>query len=240
MLSNSAAQALSAADVAVGVLAPGAEPPWYAHLIVDDLAAAWRLLHALPSARAASRRGVKIATAASLLGALLMVPGVRGRGPGPVTAGAAAGLWAGYSLARNVIRASAPAPATDDWHAMSVEQVQALLPERVDDGGKRAPRSRLSTTARTSAGMVESVRRTMWEFATTLRDELSDPLTPVLATRSAASAVLGSPVDAVLVGSVSTFNSALAATQQVRAQRLLRRLLAVQVPPARKVVTDAR
>ena len=241
VLSNSAAQALSAADVAVGVLAPGAEPPWYAHLIVDDLAAAWRLLHALPCARAASRRGVKIATAASLLGALLMVPGVRGRGPGPVTAGAAAGLWAGYSLARNVIRASAPAPAaTDDWHAMSVEQVQALLPERVDDGGKLPPRSRLSTTARTSAGMVDSVRRTMWEFATTLRDELSDPLTPVLATGSAASAVLGSPVDAVLVGSVLTFNSALAATQQVRAQRLLRRLLAVQVPPARKVVTDAR
>ena len=44
VLSNSAAQALSAADVAVGVLAPGAEPPWYAHLIVDDLAAAWRLV----------------------------------------------------------------------------------------------------------------------------------------------------------------------------------------------------
>ena len=50
--------------------------------------------------------------------------------------------------------------------------------------------------------------------------------------------MLGSPVDAVLVGSVLTFNSALAATQQVRAQRLLRRLLAVQVPPARKVRVD--
>jgi cation-transporting ATPase I len=59
-----------------------------------------------------------------------------------------------------------------------------------------------------------------------------------LATASAASAVLGSPIDAVLVGSVLTFNTALAATQQLRAQRLLRRLLAVQVPPARKVLHD--
>jgi cation-transporting ATPase I len=241
LLTNSAAQALSAADVAIGVTADGAEPPWYAHLIVDELAGAWRLLHALPSARAASSRGVKISTAASLLGALLMVPGVRGRGPGPITAGAAAGLWTGYSLARKVIRASAPPPAArDDWHTMSVEQVRRLLPESVDDGGKLPRRSRLLTTARTSAGIVGSVRRTVWEFVTTLRDELSDPLTPVLATGSAASAVLGSPVDAVLVGSVLAFNSALAATQQVRAQRLLRRLLAVQVPPARRVLTDAR
>ena len=87
--------------------------------------------------------------------------------------------------------------------------------------------------------MVSSTRQAVAEFITTLRDELSDPLTPVLATGSAASAVLGSPPDAVLVGSVLTFNSALAATQQVRAQRLLRRLLAVQVPPARTVRADA-
>ena len=47
-----------------------------------------------------------------------------------------------------------------------------------------------------------------------MRDELSDPLTPILATGSAASAVLGSPIDAMLVASVLTFNSALAATQR--------------------------
>src|SRR5262249_8566203 len=39
-------------------------------------------------------------------------------------------------------------------------------------------------------------------------------------------------------GSVLTFNTALAATQQLRAQRLLRQLLAVQIPPARKVLHD--
>ncbi|MCB0331390.1 MAG: hypothetical protein KDD70_17085, partial [Bdellovibrionales bacterium] len=53
------------------------------------------------------------------------------------------------------------------------------------------------------------------------------PLTPVLATGSAASAVLGSPLDAVLVGSVLLLNAALSAAQRLRAERLLKRLLAV-------------
>jgi cation-transporting P-type ATPase I len=117
---------------------------------------------------------------------------------------------------------------------MTVEQVRSMLPPAVGDD--------LTMTAETAGGVagrvLGSVRRAIAEFASTVRDELSDPLTPMLATGSAASAVLGSPIDAVLVGSVLTFNTALAATQQVRAQRLLRRLLAVQVPPARKVLDD--
>jgi H+-transporting ATPase len=240
MLGYAAPQALSAADVAIGVMAADAAPPWHADLLVDDLGGAWRLLRSLPGARRASRRGVEISTAASLLGALLMVPGVRGRGPGPVTAGAAGGLWTGYSLARNVIRAPPPTPAaTHDWHAMSAEQVRRLLPPPADPPGDRQDRLPApAEMAGSVAGFVKSLRRAVGEFGATLRDELSDPMTPILATGSAASAVLGSPVDAVLVGSVLTFNSALAATQQVRAQRLLRRLLAVQVPPARTVHTD--
>ena len=242
VLSGAAPRALSCADVAIGITGDGS-PPWYAHLLVDDLAAAWRVLHALPTARTASRRGVEIAAAASLLGALLMVPGVRGRGPGPVTAGAAAGLWTGYWLARRALRGVVPpAAATYDWHAMTPEQVRRILPPPPETHEEIARRSRLSATARTSVGAVERLigppRRAVSEVASAMREELSDPLTPILATGAAASAVLGSPVDAVLVGSVLTFNSALAATQQVRAHRLLRRLLAVHAPPARRVVED--
>jgi cation-transporting ATPase I len=228
-----AGHALSAADVGVGVRADDDERlPWCADLFVDDLAGAWRILHALPAAAKASQRGVDLSTAASLLGALLMVPGVRGRGPGPVTAGAAAGLWTGFSLARKVIGAAAPTPAAiHEWHAMSAEQVQRFLPTNDEHGLPQRTRTRASSAGR----MVSSARQAVGEFVTTLREEASDPLTPVLAIGSAASAVLGSPADAVLVGSVLAFNSALAATQQVRAQRLLRRLLAVQAPSARKV-----
>jgi H+-transporting ATPase len=241
VVSSEAAEALAAADLAIGVSAVDGRPPWDADLLADDLAGVWRLVRAMPAARRASERGVAMATASSSLGALLMIPGVRGRGPGPVTAGAAAGLWTGLLLARGVLRAETPAPAPEqEWHSMSSDQVRKLLPPpKVVATGEV---SRLSSTAQTSADaigrVIGPVRHTVWELATALREELSDPLTPVLAVGSTASALLGSPVDAVLVGSVLTGNAVLAATQQVRAERLLRRLLARQDPPARRVIDD--
>ncbi|MCW2689073.1 MAG: P-type ATPase, translocating, partial [Mycobacterium sp.] len=239
VLSSAAAKALSAADVAIGIMPDHGPPPWHAHLLVDELADAWQVLHALPAARKASRRGVEIATGASLLGALLMVPGVRGRGPGPVTGGAAAGLWTGYRLAHQALSAAAPTPApVHDWHAMSVDQVRQMLPTPPSDIG-RAPRSRLRASAGVLLRVAGPVRSTVWEFTGAVRSELSDPLTPVLAIGAAASAVLGSPVDAVLVGSVLVGNATLAATQRVRAERLLKRLLTVQDPTARRLLNDS-
>jgi cation-transporting ATPase I len=238
VLSSSAAQALSAADVSIGIISSHDPPPWHAHLLVDDLAGAWQVLRALPAARKASRRGVEIASGASLLGALLMVPGVRGRGPGPVAAGAAAGIWTGYRLAHGALRAPPPMPApAEDWHAMTVERVREMLPTPPPDI-PRPPRSRLTSSADLLVRVAESARRSVWEFTGAVRSELSDPLTPVLAIGAAASAVLGSPLDAVLVGSVLGGNATLAASQRVRAERLLRRLLAVQDPPARKLLDD--
>ncbi|OBA86706.1 haloacid dehalogenase, partial [Mycobacteriaceae bacterium 1482268.1] len=228
-----APRALDAADVAIGLLGAGGVPPWHADLMVSDLEGVWRIVHAMPAARRASRRGVELATSGTLLGALLMIPGVRGAGPGPVVAGAAAALLMGHRLARGVLGDEPPAAApVQDWHAMPVEAVKrelrtmnsAALPKNSADG-PRLPGS-------AAAG---SIRRGIGDFITTLRGELADPLTPVLAVGSAASALLGSPVDAVLVGSVLTGNAILAATQELRAERLLRRLLAVQDPPARRL-----
>ncbi len=131
VISSAAAQALSSADIGLGLM-PNSDsepPPWTADLILSDLDGVWRLLHAVPAAKSASRRGIEIATGATALGALLMVPGVRGRGPGPVTTGAAAGLLSGYLMARRVLRESTPLPApTHEWHAMSIEQVRKMLP----------------------------------------------------------------------------------------------------------------
>ncbi|OMB99239.1 haloacid dehalogenase [Mycobacterium sp. NS-7484] len=232
VLAVDASRALGAADLAIGVLNghTGAAIPWHADVLTDDLAAVWRLLHAMPAARRTSERGVELATGGTLLGALLMVPGVRGRGPGPVTAGAAVGLVSGYWQARRVLRDPAPKAASfEDWHAMTPEQVRQRIAESAapdDDSRAWQPRG-------------GPLSRTFGDLLAALRAELSDPLTPVLAVGSAASAMLGSPVDAVLVGSVLTGNAILAATQQVRAERLLSRLLAVQDPPARRVTGDA-
>ena len=59
---------------------------------VPDLAAAWRVLHALPAAKTAMRTGVGLSAGGTAMGSLFMIPSVRGVGPGPVTAGAAAGV----------------------------------------------------------------------------------------------------------------------------------------------------
>jgi cation-transporting P-type ATPase I len=247
VLSSAGAQALSSADVGLGVMpnSDGDPPPWTADLILSDLAGAWRLLHAVPAAKTASQRGIEISTGATALGALLMVPGVRGRGPGPVTTGAAAGLLSGYLIARRVVSAPTPLPAPmHEWHAMSVEQVRKMLPppdseQSAGTSGARRPllATRAMETAHRGAELTGRPRRAVWQFVKAVQAELSDPLTPVLALGSAASAILGSPVDAVLVGSVLTGNSVLAASQRLRAESRLNELLAQQIPPARKVTT---
>jgi cation-transporting ATPase I len=228
VLSALGAQAISAADVALGVLPqPGAgPPPWCADLLLPDLAAAWRVLHALPAAKAATQRGAGISAGATAMGSLLMIPGVRGLGPGPVTTGAAAGALSGYLLARGAMAAEPPRPASaHEWHAMSVDQVRRALPPPDSEADARP------------AGRVDAPPNAVWQLLKAVRAELTDPLTPVLALGSAASAVLGSPVDAVLVFSVLTGNSILAASQRLRAENRLNRLLEQQIPPARKVGT---
>ncbi|CAM2810658.1 cation-translocating P-type ATPase [Prescottella defluvii] len=224
-------RALAAADVGIALARSGAVPPTDCDLLVPDLAGAWRVVRAVPAAVTASRRGIEIATGASLLGSLLMLPGTHGRGPGPVSAGAGAALWTGHRLARRVLRADAPLPDPQhDWHAMPVDRVRRML----GSPGPRpeaAERGRLVATAAWMRRPVDAA----WDFGRSLRTELSDPLTPILATGSAASAVLGSPVDAILVGSVLVGNAALSAVQRLHAERLLRRLLAVHDTPARVV-----
>ncbi|OBG01627.1 HAD-IC family P-type ATPase [Mycolicibacter sinensis] len=241
VLSSVAAQALASADVGLGVM-PEADadtaPPFYADLLLADLAGAWQVLRALPAAREASERGVAISIGASTIAGLLLVRGVRatipglgsgqGRGPGPVTIGAGAGMLSGYLLARRTLRARAPQPAPAyEWHAMSIEQVRELLtPEQLTPLAERAPAETVSQ------GMF-------WPFLHAVRAELSDPMTPILALCSAATAMLGSPIDAVMVGTVLTGNAMLAAYQRLRAENRLNILLAQQAPPARVVLTGA-
>jgi cation-transporting P-type ATPase I len=236
VLSSSAAQAISSADVSLAVLPAHPEttagaPAWCADLLLPDLAAAWRVLHALPAARTATERGALLAAGSTFMGSLLMIPTVRGMGPGPVNLGAAAGLISGYLLAHGVMNADSPRPAAaHEWHAMSIEQVRKVLPSQDSEASAAEP-------ARRVAELAGSPGRTLWQLIKAIRAELSDPLTPILALGSAASAVLGSPVDAVLVFSVLAGNSVLAASQRLRAESRLNQLLAQQIPPARRVST---
>jgi cation-transporting ATPase I len=245
VIAADAPQALARADVGIGVTREGAAPPWNAHLWAADLTGVWRILHALPAARTASRRGVELSVQASALGTLLMLPGVPGSGPESVTAGAALGLWVGRAHARRALAGPLPEPRSGfEWHAMPVDEVRRLLPPPpTDDGSFPATRRRPRGFAASGPvwGIIHVGGRPAtagWHFFRAVWEELDDPLTPVLATCSAASAVLGSPIDAVLVGSVLVLNAGISATQRLRAEEVLNRLLVVQDPPSRKVTLE--
>lgn len=246
VLAVQAPQALAAADVSLALSRPSMAPGWTADLIVPDLGAVWRVLSALPAARATSRRGVELSAGSSVLGALLMLPGVRGRGPGPVVAGAALGLFSGRAAALRVARLTVPTAApVVDFHAMSADQAVRAL------SGPHGPQPRPASAAHAHRWSVAVAAggHLVWRVASApgvwglrmagaARAELADPLTPILATGAAASAVLGSPVDAVMVGSVMMGNAVLSAAQRLRAESLLDRLLADGDAPARLVTPD--
>src|SRR5947209_11175785 len=106
-----------------------------------------------------------------------MVPGVRGRGPGPVTTGAAAGLLSGYLMARGVLRAPAPLPAPiNEWHAMSIEQVRRMLPPpnpEPEPEQQKGLAIRAIGTAQRGAELTDRPRQAVWQFLKAVRDRKS-------------------------------------------------------------------
>ncbi len=230
VISNRSATACAAADVAIGIVDEGCPPPWCADVLIDDLSALWWILHAVPAAKSASRRGVEIATGASILGGLMLVPGVRGRGggPGPITVGAAAGQWTGYRLARRALQADAPAPAPPhNWHAMSAEAVRRVLPPPSQDAAQR----RTNPVEQQVGRMIGAARDSVARCGPNCRTRLPPCSPPVRwparcwARRS----------------TQSWWAPYLSAMRRwrprsgINAERVLSQLLAVQVPKARKV-----
>lgn len=238
LLTTSQLRAAHQSDVTIGVARPRHPPPWGADLFVSDLTGAWRVLHALPAARAATDSAIRLSVSASAIGGLMLIPGVPGRGSASVNVGMAASLYFGFRAGTKVFGDPVPEPETGhDWHSLPVAEVQRLLPRPADEHPELA-----STWWQQPAPirLLHSATVASWrlvrDFADEMRDDLSDPITPLLATGAAASALLGSPLDAVLVGNVVLLNAALSAEQQLHAERILNRLLAVQDPPARRRV----
>lgn len=225
-----------AADVTVGVRREGRPPPWSADVLVPDLTGAWRMLHALPAARAASAKGVELSLSSSAVGALMLIPGVPGRGSVSVQAGAMAGLLSGAATGIRVLRDPLPGPEPGhDWHALPADEVARLLPRPEGSALGGTDRTLLPAPLRNA---VVGTATTVRDYVNEVRANLSDPLTPILLTGAMASALLGSPFDAALVGSVLLANAALSAEQQLHAERVLRRLLAVQDPLARRLIPE--
>ncbi|MFI0776737.1 HAD-IC family P-type ATPase [Streptomyces sp. NPDC021212] len=86
-----------------------------------------------------------------------------------------------------------------------------------------------------AASPVGALTRDATALVGAVREELRDPLTPVLALGAAASAAVGSGVDSLLVAGVMAGNAVISGAQRLRADRSLRGLLLSEQRHARLV-----
>ncbi|MFC8101974.1 cation-translocating P-type ATPase [Streptomyces sp. NPDC057363] len=241
-------------DVAVALADGDCPVAWGADVLAPQgLPDVWRLLRAVPAARAIGHRSQTLARSGAALSGLLVAVGeARGKGDSggggvgsalsglrhaPVDVSAAAALLSGTRAALGVAMARAPHPrARVAWHALDPDDVR----DRLDHEREPEPTvveqamGRLHAVA-DRAGRVRALApaRWSWQLARAVRGELDDPLTPVLAVGSAASAILGSVVDALLVVGALDLNALVGGFQRLRAERALSGLLAEQKQKAR-------
>ncbi|MFH0517589.1 HAD-IC family P-type ATPase [Streptomyces sp. M41] len=248
-------EGLLAGDVAVALTDRDGALVWGADVLAPHgLADVWRLLRAVPAARGVGRRSQVLARSGAALSGLLVAIGQSRRGrptpwPGirhtPVDVSAAWALLTGVRAALRVAAARAPHPRPRvAWHELEPAEVrdrlereadavpEPSLPEQVTDRTRKTARAmgRKRLFAPLSGPM---------QLARAVRGELDDPLTPVLAVGSAAEAILGSVVDALLVVGALDLNALVGGVQRMRAERALSGLLAKQKQKAR-VATETR
>ncbi|TYK44634.1 cation-translocating P-type ATPase [Actinomadura decatromicini] len=245
---------LGAADVGVAVLRAGGLADWCADLACGPgLGEAWRLLTAVRPARRASDRAAKLSMSASALGALL----IAGRPPRraaplwplgraaaswrdvpPVHAASLTAMAANAVAARRLRRRPLPPPVVRDaWHALTAEEaVRRLSATTAGEarGTGPPPWARLRDVPLLDRAVLRPAGAGA-RLAAAVRQELDDPLTPVLALGAAASAVVGSSVDALLVTGVMAGNALIGGAQRTRAEKALGELLLGQQVRARRL-----
>jgi cation-transporting ATPase I len=220
VLATRAHKALDHADVAVGIVGcegGGIHVPWSADLLCRDLGQVQRTLGVVGPARQVSERGRTLAlSACSLTGLLLAAsPATRSR-TAPMIAANFAGLFNGAVAGARAVRGRPTAEHAPQlpWHALEPDEVLARLPEP-------EPAAERTTDEPAERGAVATRISSLTDFLGHMRRELADPLTPILGVGAAATAILGSPSDAVLLSSVLTVNAMISARQRQAAENEL-------------------
>lgn len=247
--------ALAIADVGVALDDPQAATPWTADIITGtDLAAAVRILSGLPVARRTSETSVRLAQGGSTLAGLLLVAGdsrtsatpfALRRWLNPVNAAGAVALVTGALSARKVLRQPDPTPQPlTAWHALDPEIVYSRLTSRarplaVEVGTSTWRRVLQDLSDQPVVAPLRAPARRVGRLLAATREELADPLTPVMAVGAAASAIVGSNIDALLVTGVMTVNAVVGGVQRLRAEAAVAELFAEQDQLARRVVLPA-
>lgn len=240
---------LTGSDISVALTDRDAAVFWDADILaLHGLPDVWRLLKAVPAARTVGRRAQTLARSGAALSGLLVAVGESGRGRGrlavlpglrhaPVDLSAAVALVSGARAALGLAVARAPHPRPRvHWHELPSDEAR----ERLAHEEPAVPTPLEAATARVRGTAGQALRhpvlapaRWTYELGRAVRGELRDPLTPVLAVGSAASAILGSVMDALLVVGALDLNALVGGVQRLRAERALSGLLADQKRKAR-------
>ncbi|MBO1413461.1 cation-translocating P-type ATPase [Streptomyces sp. FH025] len=232
-------------DIAVSLTDDRSAVVWPADvLLLHGLTGAWRLLDAVPAARAVGRHSKVFAEAgAALAGLLVVTRGKRSKRvpfpPGfrvsPVDAAAGAALVSGWRAALRVSTDRAPHPPPRvPWHALQPQEALARLRARAARPSALEPVK--EALARASRHPVFTPARMTVRLFAAVRDELHDPLTPLLLVGATASAMLGSVIDALMVLGAMGVNALVGGVQRVRAERALSGLRVGQRQRARRIV----
>ncbi|ROO82990.1 cation-transporting ATPase I [Actinocorallia herbida] len=216
-------EALSAADVGIGVLVDAAPPPWGADVLCGPgLETVCLLLDSVPRAHDNSRRSARTAKLGSLTALLLSAAGPAETSDRRAQLAVdlsgfsafAQGAWAGLGLSR------LPRPISVDrtpWHSWPAEEVLDHL-----DSAATGLTGEEAAKRRTGAGHESPHEHGLSRL---VLEELDNPLTPALALGAGVSAVVGSVTDATLIGVVLATNAVLSGLQRLGADRALRGLV---------------
>ncbi|WEO93451.1 cation-translocating P-type ATPase [Streptomyces sp. FXJ1.172] len=243
--------ALRGSDIAVSLTDRDAAVTWDADILaLHGLPDVWRLLTAIPAARTVGRRSQTLARSGAALSGLLVAVGESGGGRGrravlpglrhaPVDAGAASALLSGLWAALGVAAARAPRPRPRvHWHELDPDEARARLEQ--EPVAEATPWQQLTgRVGEVAAGIsrhpLAAPASGSYRLGQAVLGELRDPLTPVLAVGSAASAILGSAADALLVVGALDLNALIGGIQRLRAEQALSGLVAEQKRKARLV-----
>ncbi|SCE80600.1 cation-translocating P-type ATPase [Micromonospora chokoriensis] len=228
-------KALAASDCGLGFTTdPEDLPPWGAHLLVGgDLRVVALVIEATGVARRTAKQNIRLSMAGSGLGALgaFTAPPTQLPHKALVAVNGAAGLAFanGVWQARRLHdQSGTPAPVTTAWHLMPVSTVLDHL-HSTPDGltGAEAQRRHHGSAGDGASGPGSG------GLLRAFVEELSNPLTPVLAAGAVLSASFGSLVDAALVGSVVGGSALIGAVHERNTERSLAELLSRSAVTAR-------
>jgi magnesium-transporting ATPase (P-type) len=209
-----------ASDVGVSVRRRGDKPVFGAHIVSPDIPRVIdTMLDACQAARLVSKQSATLALASASMGALASTSGRSQAASSRVVAVMSAasllsmfnGMRRSQYIQKQHVRMLNPTP----WHALTPDGVLSRL-NALPSG--KAPSAAFSTDKKFDFSTVEGLSRAVGQ-------EMSNPLTPLLALGAGVSALVGSKADAGIVAGVGLINGIIGGVQRFRAERRISSLI---------------